>query len=296
MRDPSFSYEYGALLNTQVPNPFRNYLTPELFPGSLRNNANIALGNLLVPYPQYGAINQTNTSGGRNLKTHSFDMRVQRPFRSGISFLAAYAFQRDRIENWLGDIEQYQVLQSGGEQGWQWQPPNPSLPDHRLTGAFTWLLPVGRGQRWISDAPAAVDYLLGGWQYTSAVRVYSGRPVLFTNAIAVNGNPKLDSPTFDRWFDTTVFSAQPAFTPRTNPVYFDGLNGPGAWFVDMTMTKSFPIGNYRLEGRVEAYNVFNHIVWDQPETTFGNPNFGKVTRKRVDSYGREIQVGLRFVF
>jgi hypothetical protein len=296
MRDPSFSYEYGALLNTQIANPFRNYLTPELFPGSLRNNANIALGNLLVPYPQYGAINQTNTSGGRNLKTHSFDMRVQRPFRSGISFLAAYAFQRDRIENWLGDIEQYQVLQSGGEQGWQWQPPNPSLPDHRLTGAFTWLLPVGRGQRWISDAPAAVDYLLGGWQYTSAVRVYSGRPVLFTNAIAVNGNPKLDSPTFDRWFDTTVFSAQPAFTPRTNPVYFDGLNGPGAWFVDMTMTKSFPIGNYRLEGRVEAYNVFNHIVWDQPETTFGNPNFGKVTRKRVDSYGREIQVGLRFVF
>jgi hypothetical protein len=128
------------------------------------------------------------------------------------------------------------------------------------------------------------------------VRLYSGRPVLFGNAMAVSGNPTLDSPTRDRWFDTSVFATQPAFTPRTNPVSYDGLNGPGAWFVDMTMTKSVPIGRYRLEARVEAYNAFNHTVWDQPDVTFGSPNFGRVTRKRTDSLGREIQVGLRFVF
>ncbi|HYU79829.1 MAG TPA: TonB-dependent receptor, partial [Vicinamibacterales bacterium] len=294
MRDPAFTYEYGALLNTQVANPFRNYLTREVFPGSLRNNATVALGSLLVPYPQYGAINQTNTSGGRNLKTHSIDLRVQRPFKSGISFLAAYAFQRDHIENWLGDIEQYQVLQTGGKDGWHWQPPNPSLPEHRLTGALTWQVPVGRDRAFLSDMPSALDYVLGGWQYTTAVRIYSGRPVLFTDANAVSGDPKLDSPTRDRWFDTSVFAAQPAFTPRTNPVYFDGLTGPGAWFMDMTLTKSFPIRNsYRIEARLEAYNALNHIVWDQPDTTFGSSNFGSVTRKRVDSYGREIQVGLR---
>lgn len=296
MRDPAFTYEYGALLNTQVPNPFRNYLTPDVFPGSLRNNANIALGNLLVPYPQYGAITQTNTSAGRNLKTQSIDLRAQRPFRSGISFLVAYAFQRDRIENWLGDVEQYRVLQTNGEEGWEWQPANPALPEHRLTGAFTWELPFGQGRAYLSDMPAALEYIIGGWQYSSAVRIYSGRPVLFTNAVAVSGNPTLEDPTFDRWFDTSLFSAQPAFTPRTNPVAFDGLNGPGAWFVDMTMTKSIPIGHYRLEARFEAYNAFNHIVWDQPDTVFGSANFGKVTRKRVDSYGREIQIGLRFVF
>jgi hypothetical protein len=296
MRDPAYSYEYGALLNTQVPNPFLNYLTPATFPGSLRNNTTVTLGSLLVPYPQYGTISQTNTNGGRNLKTHSLDFRVQRPFRSGISFLAAYAWQHDRIENWRGDVEQYQVLQSGGEEGWEWQPANPALPEHRATGALTWELPVGRNRRYLSDMHAVADYILGGWQYTTAVRFYSGRPVLFTNANAVNGNPKLDSPTHDRWFDTSVFAAQPAFTPRTNPVYFEGLNGPTASFVDMTLTKSFPFGTRRLEARVEAYNMFNKIVWDQPDTTFGSANFGKVTRKRVDSYGREIQIGLRFVF
>ena len=53
---------------------------------------------------------------------------------------------------------------------------------------------------------------------------------------------------------------------------------------------------YRLEARIEAYNVFNMIVWDQPEVNLSSANFGKVTRKRVDGNGREIQLGARFVF
>ncbi len=39
--------------------------------------------------------------------------------------------------------------------------------------------------------------------------------------------PDARCPTRDRWFDTSMFAAQPAFTPRTNPVFYDGLNGPG---------------------------------------------------------------------
>lgn len=303
MRDPAFTYEQGAALNATVPNPFRNYLTPELFPGSLRNNATVTLGSLLVPYPQYGAINQTNTHAGRNAKTHSIDLKVQRPFRHGLSFLVAYAFQRDRIENWLSDIDQYEVMTSGGKSGWEWQPVNggtggaPALPEHRFTSALTWQVPVGRDRALLSDMPALLDYVIGGWQYTASTRIYSGRPVIFGNAMAVSGNPKLDNPTRDQWFDTSKFAAQPAFTPRTNPIFYKGLNGPGAWFVDMTMTKMFPIGSrYKVEARLEAYNAFNHIVWEQPNTVFGSGTFGRVTQKRTDASGREIQVGLRFVF
>jgi hypothetical protein len=307
MRDPAFSYEYGALLNQAVPNPFRNYLTPSTFPGALRNNATVTLGSLLVPYPQYGAINQFNTDDGRNMKTHSFDLRVQRPLANGISFLVAYAFQRDRIENWLSDIDQYEVFTSGGKSGWEWQPINlgtPSgapapatLPEHRMTGAFSWQIPVGRNQALLSDLPAALEYIVGGWQYSTAVRIYSGAPILFANAYAVSGNPRLDNPTRDRWFDTSVFAAQPAFTPRSNPVYFDGLNGPRAWFLDMTMTKQVPIGpRYKVEVRLEAYNALNRIMWALPNVTFGSGNFGRVTTKRNDISGREIQLGVRFVF
>jgi hypothetical protein len=306
MRDPAFSYEYGALLNTTVPNPFRNYLTPDKFPGPLRNNATVTLGSLLVPYPQYTSsnptINQNNTNDGRNTYTHSFDLRLQRPFTNGVSFLVAYAFQRDRVENWLSDIDQYEVYTSNGKSGWEWQPVNvnnsgQALPEHRLTGAFSWQIPVGKNQAYWSEMPTALDYVIGGWLYSTAVRIYSGAPILFNNAYAVSGNPKLDNPTRDMWFDTSKFAAQPAFTPRSNPVYFDGLNGPMAWFVDMTMTKQFPIGSrYRIEARLETYNTLNHISWAQPNTIFGNANFGKVTTKRNDISGREIQLGVRFVF
>jgi len=53
---------------------------------------------------------------------------------------------------------------------------------------------------------------------------------------------------------------------------------------------------YRMEARIEAYNAFNTIIWDNPDLTITSSNFGKVTRKRVDGSGREIQVGLRFIF
>src|SRR5207344_678363 len=89
MADPAFRYEQKTLLNTQVTNPFRNYLTPDKFPGSLRNTATVSLGSLLVPYPQYGAITQTNTDG-RKMRTQTFEIRAQRPFAKGTSFLVSY--------------------------------------------------------------------------------------------------------------------------------------------------------------------------------------------------------------
>ena len=65
----------------------------------------------------------------------------------------------------------------------------------------------------------------------------------------------------------------------------------------MTLTKMFTLNpKYRVEARIEAYNAFNNIVWDNPELNVSSPNFGKVTRKRIDGTGREVQIGLRFIF
>jgi hypothetical protein len=90
---------------------------------------------------------------------------------------------------------------------------------------------------------------------------------------------------------------QDTFTPRSNPWTFDGLDAPSVFITDMTLTKSFNFSSrYRLEARLEAYNLLNSVVWDMPDTNISSPNFGKVTRKRIDGTGREMQVGLRFVF
>ncbi|MEO8682783.1 MAG: hypothetical protein ABI665_27290, partial [Vicinamibacterales bacterium] len=294
MMDPAYRYEQKTLINTQVANPFRNYLTVDKFPGQQRNSATVPLSALLVPYPQYGTITQTNTNG-KKLNTQTIELRGQRPFRKGFSVLVAYAYNRERIQQWFDDIANYKVLRSGGEDGWEWRPTD--TPVNRLTSAFSWQLPVGKGQAVGTDWNTALDSVLGNWQYTAAGRFYSGRPVFFNTSYVVSGNPKLSSPTNDKWFDTSKFAVQDSFTARSNPYYYSGLNGPSAYFTDMTLTKMFNLNSTkRIEARIEAYNVLNMIVWDQPEVNLSSANFGKVTRKRVDGQGREIQIGVRFVF
>ncbi|RPJ85251.1 MAG: hypothetical protein EHM13_01670, partial [Acidobacteria bacterium] len=70
MMDPAFRYEYKQAINASVPNPFYNYLTPDKFPGQLRNTKNVALSTLLVPYPQYQTLQQFSTNGLKG-KTHT---------------------------------------------------------------------------------------------------------------------------------------------------------------------------------------------------------------------------------
>jgi hypothetical protein len=293
--DPAFRYEQKTLLNTQVANPFRNYLTPDKFPGQLRNPANVMLGSLLVPYPQYGNIMQTNTNG-RERRTHTIDIRAERPFLKGSSFLVGYAWVHDRQQEWFDDRGQYEVLTTNGESGWEWRP-LADVPVHRVTGAATVQLPFGRGQAIGSDMPVALDLLVGGWQTTVTARYYSGRPLLFNTSYVVSGDPTLDNPTRAQWFDTSKFSVQDTFTPRSNPWSYEGLDGPSTFMADMTLTKTFRLGQaYRMEARLEAYNVLNTIVWDNPDLNLASPNFGKVTRKRLAWNGREIQIGARFLF
>ncbi|HSL23664.1 MAG TPA: TonB-dependent receptor [Vicinamibacterales bacterium] len=294
MMDPAFRYEYGTLINRTVNNPFYRYLTPDKFPGALRNQRTVTLASLLVPYPQYTQIVQYNTSG-RKMLTHTFEIRAQRPFTKGASFLVAYAYNHEKRQEWFDDLHQYEVLTSGGESGWEWRPTN--TPRHRVTATLSWQLPIGRDRKFLSDIPTALDYAIGGWQYTASTRYYSGQLLLFNNTYLVSGDPTLDDPTRDRWFDTTKFAVADQYTPRSNPWFFDGLRGPGTFVTDMTLTKMFQLTpKYRLEARIEAYNAFNQIVWQNPDLTLGSANFGRVTRQQIGQPGREIQIGARFIF
>jgi hypothetical protein len=53
---------------------------------------------------------------------------------------------------------------------------------------------------------------------------------------------------------------------------------------------------YKFEVRVEAYNAFNEINWDNPVVDFNNTNFGRVISKRPGYIGREIQYGFKLTF
>ncbi|MBC7931149.1 MAG: TonB-dependent receptor, partial [Rubrivivax sp.] len=301
MVDPEYSFTIPrSVLNQSVANPFFNILTPQLFPGSLRNQATVSVASLLRPFPQYGAINQANTPG-RKEKLQSFSIQAQRPFSKGVSFIVAYAYNREQTTEFFDDFATF-------ARRFEWF--DTEIPRHRFTNAITMDVPIGKGRWLLKEAPKALDYIVGGWQFTTTTRLYSGRLLQFGQSLIVNGDPAISGATKGangQWFDTSVFSALPTssltadppnLARRTNPRSFPGVNGPSVWQTDMTMSKGFHLTErFRLEARVEAYNAFNHLNWDNPGVDFNNKaTFGKVTRRHIAFNGREVQYGLRLVF
>jgi hypothetical protein len=115
----------------------------------------------------------------------------------------------------------------------------------------------------------------------------------YSRASLVPGqNPELDDPSPQKWFNTEAFRAPVnAFGDTERGL----LRAPSFWNVDMSLQKNLPIGSERrLEVRLEAFNVFNHINDGNPNTEVGNANFGRITG--MSSRPRQVQLGLRFVF
>ena len=133
MVDPNLVYTHKAVLNQTVANPFFNYLTPEKFPGQLRNQPTVTRRSLLSTYPQYGSLTQVNTDGFLN-RYHALQIRLQRQFSRGYSFLVAYNYNREKSSDFFNDIDQF-------NEDFTFLPSN--NPRHRMAVAGTWDLPFG---------------------------------------------------------------------------------------------------------------------------------------------------------
>jgi hypothetical protein len=201
--------------------------------------------------------------------------------------LVGYNYHRQRDERFYDDIATYL-------QEYTWIPSDAAR--HRLTFAATWEVPFGKGRPYMAGASRFVDALLGGWNITPTGFWRSGRFIRFGGMVA-NGDPHVDNPNQNQWFDQSVFSILPAFTPRSNPWQYDGLHGPQQFNMDASLVKSFPIvERFRFELRMDVFNVINNITWTNPNTTVTSANFGKSTDQLTQTYGRRTQLGLRIQF
>ena len=177
---------------------------------------------------------------------------------------------------------------------------------HIFTGAFVWELPFGRDK--LSAGNAVVDYIIGGWQLNGILTLHSGRPftVNMNGDIANTGNrngymrpnivgdPHLENPTVQRWFNTEAFAAPPAYTygnAGRNILRADGRTN-----VDLSVFKDFPLPwreGLKLQFRAEAFNAFNHADFAPPTANLSSSRFGKVTRALQE---RQLQLGLKLIF
>jgi hypothetical protein len=285
--DPRIAYTHKAATNVQVPNPFYNVLPVEKFPGTLRSQRTVGITSLMKPYPHYGNINVTEGQPGGNMRYQSIQFKLQKNFSRGYSMLVGYNYHRQRDERFYDDIATYL-------QEYTWI--DADAARHRLTFAATWEVPLGRGRTYMPGAPRLVDALLGGWNITPTGFWRSGRFIRFGGMVA-NGDPRLENPNQNQWFDQSVFSILPPFTPRSNPWQYDDLHGPRQFNMDASLVKSFPIvERFRFELRMDVFNVLNNITWGNPNTSVTSSNFGKSTDQLTQTYGRRTQLGLRIQF
>jgi hypothetical protein len=173
----------------------------------------------------------------------------------------------------------------------------------RLAVIGVYDLPVGKGRKYASGMPYAVNLLLGGWTLGWNVTHQSGFPLEFPNAAPLSAkSAKLSSSERNifKWFDTSLFPkvAGPApFTLRNFPSRFPDVRFMDLDTWDLNLSKDFPIKE-RLRGqiRVNAINAFNHPFMTLMQSyNVTASNFGQLTLTQGNP-PRTINFDFRLVF
>jgi hypothetical protein len=110
-------------------------------------------------------------------------------------------------------------------------------------------------------------------------------------------DPNANAPqTTDQWFDTSCFARRPIATTGAGPGSEprNPVRGPGFASTDLSLFKNVDVmSGQRLQLRLEMFNLFNQVRFNQPGNQIGTATFGRIT---TAGDGRVVQLGVRYVF
>jgi hypothetical protein len=99
--------------------------------------------------------------------------------------------------------------------------------------------------------------------------------------------------TVEQWFNTSCFAPPAQFVFGNSGK--SQVRGPGVINFDLSLFKKFAIDEKRaIEFRAEFFNALNNPHFNNPNTSQGNSNFGRITGTALPP--REIQLGLKLTF
>jgi hypothetical protein len=259
-------------------------------------------------YPQIGGVILT-TPGSRQ-RYDALQVFARKRLSAGWSATAAYTWSKGMTDGRGFFSEAGQSADQGAfwanprDPGAEWGPA-PFDVTHNAAVSLLADLPWGRGRRWLSDTPAWLDAIVGGWSLAGIWRAHSGFAFTVRGPDQSQTGARTARP--DRvgtgegtegvgpgalWFDTTAF-VLPALGAFGN-AGVGILRGPGLNVIDLSVSKQFALGGTRtLQFRVDAFNLLNHPVFNAPDRTLGSGTFGQVLSSQLE---REIQLGVRFAF
>lgn len=228
-----------------------------------------------------------------------FEMRVEKRFSKGMQFVFADTLSRS-YDN-TGTPQDPHNLRA------QWGPSGYDVL-HHLSINYVYHVPVGKGLSFLGNMNKLGDAILGGWQINGIYQFHSGQPftpilpIDNSNTQVMSDRPNLVGDPFHStstcrtrtpicWVNAAAFATPPQYiygTAGTNEV-----RGPNFSQLDFAMAKNFTIAEKRrIEFRAEAFNVFNHVNFYNPNATLSS-TFGVISSAQPS---RQLQFGARFVF
>ncbi|PYT67304.1 MAG: hypothetical protein DMG42_27190 [Acidobacteria bacterium] len=296
--------------------PFGPALSGSLSPGNLKQ------GQLDRPFPQYTGLN-LNGQGCCGSTYHSLQATVVRRFSGGGTMLVAYTNAKllattDSLTSWLEGGGTGGV---GQVQDWNNLKAEKSLASQdvsqRLVISYVLDLPLGRGQKFLTDVGGVGGKLVSGWGIDGVTIFQRGFPLkisyggstplsalglgigtLRPNVVAgcSKGAPAGVSQ-LNEWFNTACFTAPPQWGFGSESRVDATLRQKGVNNFDFAVFKRTYFGpseRMNVEFRTEFFNLFNHPQFAAPNTTQVSPNFGVVTATLGNP--RLVQFGLKFAF
>jgi hypothetical protein len=256
------------------------------------------------PYPEFTRIQEIGNVA--EAKYNSLAAKLTRRLDKGLSVMIGYTLSKSRdngsgIRTLNGD----QLFPQNSECfECEW---GLSVFDvrHRFGTSILYELPFGEGKPLATTGIGAA--VLGGWQVTTIIAASSGFPrnastpdranVGHTDQrpnLVAGQDPNNGPQTIAKWFNTDAFALQPLGTFGNAPR--NVVIGPGIFNFDMSIIRNFRFTTSKsLQFRLEAFNVLNQPVWNDPNMSMSNlALFGTINSTRKPM--RELQLGVKFVF
>ena len=245
----------------------------------------------ILPGTTLGTITQVESTGFSSY--HALSLTATKRLSRGLLFDTSYTWSKSLDTNSLNS-NNFNV-QDGYD-----IPNQYGLSDfdarHRFVLSATYQLPFN-GSAWTR-----------GWQIATIVQSQSGNPVnIVTSNATLNGVPNTVRPdlvapiriigSVDQWFDPASFAAVPRFGNLGRNVVI----GPAFHNTDLSVSKVLTIASrYRVQLRVDAFDLFNHPNFGPPGNVVGSPTFGKISRTRLPTgeagSSRQIQLAAKLSF
>jgi len=279
--------------NRTLPNPFFGILPNTT---SLGGTPTVPASDLLRPFPIYRGGVTNNLLQVGNYRSDALQASLQqRAFGDGrgaagvLTWTISYTFskayeQNHRLQNWnTAEPLIYEI-------DFQDKP-------HNLSVHGVWDMPFGKSRRFLNRGGIA-NAFLGNWRFSGIFTYVSGYPVGWPNLINKCSSWKAEKQDEDHWFnnDKSCYTQYPTNSLRTLADRFSDIRQSQSPQVSAALEKTFNMTErYRLQFRVEAFNLTNTPIRGNPDTGFTSQTFGQLPKSQLN-FPRQFQLAGKFYF